>query len=119
VAAEQLVSRIEHVRCRRIGRALARELVQSRWRLQGGERLLEAGEGGRGGGGGGARTAAITALECFLTIIRPRMVGSDLREARAAAASASAEGGEALEGAVAAERGVAREAAFASMRMRG
>jgi hypothetical protein len=41
------------------------------------------------------------------------MVGSDLREARAAAASAAAEGGEALEGAV------AREAAFASMRMRG
>jgi hypothetical protein len=70
-------------------------------------------ERGAEAAGGGARTAAIAALECFLTIIRPRMVGSDLREARAAAASAAAEGGEALEGAV------AREAAFASMRMRG
>jgi hypothetical protein len=47
------------------------------------------------------------ALEPFLTIIRPGIAGSDLREARAAAASSAAEGG------------VATEVADATMRKRG
>jgi hypothetical protein len=44
------------------------------------------------------------------------MAGSDRREARTAAASAEAEGGEAREAAVAGEGGVAREAVIATMR---
>jgi hypothetical protein len=60
-------------------------------------------ERGAEAAGGGARTATLAATELFLTIIRPRTVGSDLREARTAAPSAAPEGG------------VTREAAVASM----
>jgi hypothetical protein len=67
-----------------------------------GSRTLERGTGAAAPGGG-ARTATLAAKELFLTINRPRTVGSALREARTAAASTAAEGG------------VTREAAVASM----
>jgi hypothetical protein len=68
-----------------------------------GSRTLERGTGAAAAPGGGARTSTLAAMELFLTINRPRTVGSDLREARTAAASTTVEGG------------VTREAAIASM----
>jgi hypothetical protein len=55
--------------------------------------LQEVPERVAGAAANGARTAALSDLG-RITKIRPRMAGSDLRKARAAAARAAAEGGE-------------------------
>jgi hypothetical protein len=62
---------------------------------------------------------AAAALE-RITIILPRMVGSNLREARVAAASAAAEGGVAMEAAIMAAMGTRGGAsAFGGQQSRG